>query len=374
MIDYKTELKDILLSNHKKPSSFEKMDKDNIVLYGAGSLGEMAVTLLKTIDVVPKYIIDQKVKEYIGGIKIIHPKNIPNEDLDTKTFLITISSIAYQPIYKYLKEEIGVSDIRQFYDYAYMFLKDTLSNGWVKYSLSTKEIQEIESVCKSLEHDSNSIAHYLQFLWWKIQRVEKVYAPYPVLSQKKHLSAPCITKLKKDEIYLDGGACYGTTMQQFIEITDGSFKSIYAIEPDLYNIDILNKKIDKKYLQNTTLLNIVLSDKDEKLTFSNQLGFASKVNSKGNTTIFSHKIDSLNLKPTIIKLHLEGYELKALNGAKNTIKEHRPILIVLADHCEDGLFKIANFLMNLQDYKLYFYLHDYCGNSAIFYAIPNEKI
>ena len=48
--------------------------------------------------------------------------------------------------------------------------------------------------------------------------------------------------------------------------------------------------------------------------------------------------------------------------------------MILADHNEDGLYEIANFLNQLREYKLYFYLHDYCGNSAVYYAIPKERI
>jgi hypothetical protein len=43
--------------------------------------------------------------------------------------------------------------------------------------------------------------------------------------------------------------------------------------------------------------------------------------------------------------------------------------MILADHSEDGLYKIPQFINKLGGYKLYFNLHDYCGNTAVFYGI-----
>ena len=150
------------------------------------------------------------------------------------------------------------------------------------------------------------------------------------------------------------------------------YETIWAVEPDKNNNTIMKTElsgIDKiKYLP------IALSNIDGISNFISGLGFASKIEENGNDNVQIQTIDSLNINPSIIKLHLEGYELKALHGATETIRRARPLLMVLADHNEDGLYKIAHFLMALDKYKIYFYLHDYCGNSAIFYAIPKERI
>ncbi len=366
------ELNRIISSKIRGYDSFNIINKDKVILYGAGSLGQMGINLLSKIDVRPKYIIDQKVSGSLENINILKPKDIISSDLVEFTFIICISSIEFIPIYNYL-QNLGCKKIVQFYDYAEVFFKGTLGNGWAYFNPTPENINEIKKVCEYLEHDKYSLSHYLQFLWWRLRRVEKIYDNYPVLSNKKYFKAPCIPKLTDNEVFLDGGAHFGTTIESFIKATNGNFKSVYAIEPDDDNMNILKKKIEKKYLDKTVCLDIALSNKDEEVCFVDKLGFASKIDDAGTQKVISKKIDSLNIEPTIIKFHLEGHELKALEGAKETIKKCRPILMVLADHNEDGLYKIANLLNNLEEYKLYFYLHDYCGNSATFYAIPKER-
>lgn len=341
-----------------------------IALYGAGAMGEMALDFLDLINVTPKYIIDTHKNGKLRDINIIHPVDIPKDDLKNLTFILCVVTAPIAPIVTYLKE-LGCQDIRHFYDYTEIMLKNELTNGWVCFNPTPEDIEEIAKVCQYLEHDKHSLAHYLQFLWWRLRRVEKIYPEYPVLSNQKYFKAPCMPKLRENESFLDGGAHFGTTTKSFLAAVNMKFENIWAVEPDQRNLSIM--KSDFSDIDNIEYLPIAISSINETSNFLDGLGFASKVEKDGNKTVQTQTIDSLNINPTIIKLHLEGYELKALQGAKETIERDRPILMILADHNEDGLYKIADFLMALKDYKLYFYLHDYCGNSAVFYAIPNER-
>ena len=370
MINWQSELNKIL--DNQIPSNNTIINNKEIVLYGAGSMGEMALDFLDTISVQPKYIVDRKYQGRLRNINVIQPEDISEKSLISSTFIICIVTVPLSPIVDYL-ESLGCKNIIHFYDYTEIYLKNKLGNGWAKFELKDSDIENISKVLNSMKHDKHSLAHYLQFLWWRLRRVEKVYEEYPVLSNKKYFKAPCFPKLSKEEVFLDGGAHYGSTIKSFIEAINGDFKYIYAIEPDKKNLKILKNKIEKKYFDRTVYLEIVLSNEDKEVRFIDKLGFASKIDDLGTQKVVSKKIDSLDIEPTIIKLHIEGHELKVLEGAKNTIEKYRPILIVLADHNEDGLFKIAHYLIKLEKYKLYFYLHDYCGNSAIFYAIPEEK-
>ena len=116
-----------------------------------------------------------------------------------------------------------------------------------------------------------------------------------------------------------------------------------------------------------------LGCKTEKKNFQSELGYASKFFLDGSEIVDVVSIDDLNIKPTIIKVHVEGAEYDVLEGAVETIKESRPIIMVLGDHNSDGLSRIPLFIKRLKEYKLYFLLHDYCGNSAIYYMIPKER-
>ena len=149
------------------------------------------------------------------------------------------------------------------------------------------------------------------------------------------------------------------------------FDAIWVFEPDIENMTVLK---DTFRIKNIHFKNDALSNKNEIATFQDGLGYASKLNKSGNKKVRSITIDSLSdINPTIIKLHIEGDEFNSLTGAKKTIDKNRPIIMVLADHNSDGLCKIAEYLGRLESYTLYFYLHDYCGNSAVYYAIPKTQ-
>ena len=344
----------------------------NLIFYGYGKLGEMALTLISDSNIKPKYIVDQNIQGIHNGIPIVNPCDIKEEDLESSIFVICISSISYNSISSFLRK-LGCENIIQFYDFAQIVIPKLLSNGWEKFNLTNIDILKIKEVCINLNHDKNSLIHYFQFLWWRLKRIEKIYDNYPILSNTRYFDAPCFPKLSENENFLDAGAHHGTTINHFLNSTNKTFANIWAFEPDEKNLDILKKSIDESLKVKINIFNIALSNIEDSLDFEDNLGFASKIKVDGSKKVIVKKIDSLKLNPSIVKLHVEGNELQVLEGAKQIITIHRPIIMVLADHNDDGLYKIADFLINLKNYKLYFYLHDYCGNSAIFYAIPKER-
>ncbi|PLY06383.1 MAG: hypothetical protein C0625_09600 [Arcobacter sp.] len=356
--------------NVKEKTSFE--DKQ-IILYGAGAMGQMALDFIDKIDIIPKYFIDKNKKGQVKNIKILSPFDISVKDKENSLFIICIVKASLNEITLEL-QDFGFKNIIHFYDYSNLFLSDFLTNGWDKFTLSNEEIEKIKFILKKLSHDEISTKHYLQFLWWRLKKIEKVYENVSILHDKKYFNAPCFVKLNSVERYLDVGAHHGTTIQHFLEASNNNFDFIWAIEPDINNFDILKSSITNISSSKISLYNNAISNKEGNLKFIDKLSFASKIDIKGIKEVKTNKIDNLNLNPTIIKLHIEGQELNALKGAKKTIEKHRPIIMVLADHNEDGLYDIPNFLINITNYELFFYLHDYCGNSAIFYAIPKERL
>lgn len=353
-----------------KPLYNDDFLNKEIILYGAGSLGHMACNLLKQKNIIPKLVVDKTAKGEIDGIPIISPDEIQECDKKNSLFLVCISTLSFNDLENFLRDS-GIENLIQFYTYAYIKFPELLSNGWFKYSLSNDEKSSVENVCKALEHDETSIHHYMQFLWWKLAGREVIYENYPVLSGKKFFKAPSFPTLNNQEVLLDCGAHFGQTIDAFFEKINGKYKNIYAFEPDCQNLKIVREKYNDERI---VFFEQALSDFEGCVQFQDGLGYASKIDKKGNKKVKVTKIDLLkDISPTIIKLHIEGNELKALYGAQETIKKNQPIIMVLADHNEDGLYKVAEFLIKLEGYKLYFNLHDYCGNTAIFYAYPHSR-
>ncbi len=370
---WKDELNKLFTSNVELGDFYKEISHEGLVLYGAGAMGKMALDLLKQADISPKYIVDQKFSGNISGIEVISPNDIPKNDLDKLTFVVCIASIPYEPIKDFLIN-LGCKDVRHFYDYSELKLNNIMGNGWFVPEFDNDEKKEIFSICEALEHDEKSIAHYLQFLWWRIRRKELIYSKFPVIEDEKFFNFKNFPKLTEKEVFLDGGAHKGESIKKFIEKTKGEFAHIWAFEPDKNNFEQLKKNIGN-LPSNITMLDKAICGKCGHFKFQAELGYASQINENGPETAESVTIDSMpEINPTIIKLHIEGSELDALYGAKETIKKMRPVVMVLADHNKDGLYKIPKFLMDQDNYKLFFNLHDYCGNSAVFYALPKERI
>lgn len=374
MTDWRTELKKILNAPLPVLTLFREVSRHGVVLYGAGSMGEMALNLMKAAGKRPLYIVDRKAEGELNGMKIVPPEEIPPADLDLITFVVCIVSAPVGPIFDYLNG-LGCRDVRHFYDYSETVFPKIMTNGWANFEPSEEDTEEISKVFKAVAHDDCSIAHYLQFLWWRLRRREVVYPGFPVLSGRKYFSAPSFPKLSDRERLVDGGAHFGATIKDFVETVKGRFDHIWAFEPDPSNVVVLRRNIDAEVSKKMTLYATGLYNTSKTTGFRDGLGYASKLDEEGRRTVKTVSLDSMpDISPTIIKLHIEGDELKALHGARRTIMKHRPVIIVTADHNTDGLYRIPVFLMELDDYRLFFNLHDYCGNSAIYYAYPIGRL
>lgn len=354
----------------------QKINKP-IVLYGAGSLGQMAKEFFDYFKIDFKYIVDKNAEKYINNnfwknTKIIFPKDVPEKDKHKYTIIICIVTTPIIELLNQLNKD-GWEDIRFFYDVTELYKnKYPINNGWFKEKFSLKEVKNIKKIYSKFSDDISRI-QYTQFLAWRKMRLELLFENIEINTTNRFF-IPKITKiLTKKEIFVDCGAHIGAVIEKFLQITNNKYDSIYAIEPDKSNFKKLNEKL--KIIPNTHPIKYALSNKNSNMNFYDGFGFASKLNKNGKNTIKTVTLDNLNITATFIKLHLEGGELNALTGATNTINKYRPIVVITAYHNSDGIEKIPSFLINnTKKYKLYFRLHSYGGTGAVFYAIPIERI
>ncbi len=366
-MDYKAELEKIYA--HEVPHFSSELWHKEIIFYGAGSMGKMGYDLLKKAGIAIKYFVDKAAQGTLEGIPIVAPHAVPQEDKEQCLLLIGICTVPYTSIEAFL-QPFAFKHVVHFYTFAQKMFAPLHSNGWNCFHPSPEDKEKIEQVCALLAHDEQSLAHYLQFLWWKLRQKECVYAKYPVLSGQKFFAAPCMPPLHKQEILLDVGCHHGQTIEAFLHATKHSYEKIYAIDADVENLAVCQERYTQERVE---YMAQAISHKQGTRSFQTQLGYASKLMDTGDKEVACVAIDDLSLTPTIIKLHIEGEELPALEGAVQTIQNTHPLLMVMADHNEDGLYKIPLFIEAVQGYRLFFYLHDYCGNSAVYYAVKASK-
>ncbi len=339
---------------------------DRVVLYGAGSMGEMALDCMRKADLVPEYFVDAYSREQeIQGVPVVHPDNIPDRDKEEVLFVVCIATLPYGPLKTFLVD-LGCINVCHFYDFSESAFPQIMPNGWM---LDSVDSVFFERVYAALAHDDFSVAHFMQFLWWRIARVEKINEAFPVLSGRKYFKAPCIPPASGSEYLVDCGVHSGQTIEAFKEYAGDHFAGIHGFEPDPRMFSIAQEHHAGPVIR---IEQLAVSDSVRDAAFRGGLDFASTLAIDGEFIVKTINLDAIQgVKPTFVKLHVEGEELAVLRGGRKLIQEHRPVLMVLADHSPDGLAGIPEFLMALEGYRLYFYLHDYCGNSAIFYAVPH---
>ena len=325
-----------------------------LVLYGRGNLGKMAQEYLK--------FIGHKSAQTIEYDETADPNSC---------VAVCIVTAPYVPIEQKLLGR-GFKSVLPFYDFTENFKHlHPLSNGWFADPLVDKD-----KIIKVLSTwgDDISRAHHLQFIAWRRLRQEWTFETAFPLPKKQQFFIPEITKVLHDnEVFVDAGAHQGDTTLEFSRVTRGKFAFVVAYEPDLQNKRGFNKKVPHN--PRIQLIPYALHEKTGVAKFHSGLDLASQISETGKDYVATQALDSYHLPATFIKLHLEGAELAALKGAKQTLVEKRPIIAATICHNADGLWKTPLWLMDLlENYRFLFRLHHWCGSGAIIYAIPNERV
>lgn len=157
--------------------------------------------------------------------------------------------------------------------------------------------------------------------------------------------------INDNAVFVDIGGFDGCTTYTFIQKCP-HYTSIYFFEPDIHNLqkaqNLLVSYPGIYYYQ------LGLSNKAEKLHFTNS-GASSKIDHNGEITIHTDTLDNLISEPcTYIKMDVEGWEEKVIEGAQHTILNYKPQLAVCVYHKCDDLWKIPQQILSIRDdYKIY---------------------
>jgi FkbM family methyltransferase len=309
------------------------------------------------------------------GVRLLHPDEVADTDKRAVRLAVSIVTSPYAPLERSLGE-LGFKDVVPFYDLAESFRHlHPLSNGWFAPSLSAED-QENACDVLALWDDDISRAHHLQFLAWRRLREEWTFAAAPVCSGRRFFIPEIVSVLRGDEILLDAGAHHGSVTEIFVKQTAGAFRQIIAIEPDPFNRARLESTLRSLLPDDPRVrtYDCALAQDEGEARFHGGLGYASQLSGTGTISVATQPLDALGLSPTFVKLHLEGGELAALNGAQQTLLSNRPIVAATVYHNADGIWRTPLWLMQtLPDYRFLFRVDSWCGTGAVVYAIPNER-
>ena len=156
-------------------------------------------------------------------------------------------------------------------------------------------------------------------------------------------------RLSENETYLDLGAYRGDTVLSFSKRAK-SWEKIVAVEPDLKTFGKLKSlTADIKGIQ---YINAFAGEQNGVVGFNmnGSRGSSGGVDGK----VESIAVDSLSLEPTFIKMDIEGAEISAISGARETVKKFKPKMQIAAYHRSGDLTDIPKAVLSIRnDYKIY---------------------
>ena len=135
---------------------------------------------------------------------------------------------------------------------------------------------------------------------------------------------PCIMELiRPGDIVVDGGACLGDHTASYASRA----RHVHAFEANPETAQALAYNCRGLPV---TVHDVGLSDvfADATITTDPNVGASRIVPNGGVSPTRVQRLDAYGLEPNLIKLDIEGYEVKALRGARETIMRCRPILVV----------------------------------------------
>lgn len=231
-----------------------------------------------------------------------------------------------------------------------------------------KENDELFDKAYSLLADERSKKDFISVLKFKVSGDVKYLFE---CEYEKDLLYKDIIHLTQNETIVDLGAYDGDTIREFLSFTKGIYRKIIAFEPDSKNFRKLTAKTDG--MDNIELYNLGAWDKKETLYFQKKKGRNSHQANEGIPVEFDSVDNIVNEKITFLKMDIEGAELKALDGAKNTIRDCRPKLYVCAYHRNEDFFALPLKIKELcEDYRIYFRHHPYIPAwESNFYAVTD---
>lgn len=170
---------------------------------------------------------------------------------------------------------------------------------------------------------------------------------------------PTIISSVEGTDFIDGGAFIGDSALVLSELKP---RRIYAFEPDYKNFLLLKKTISLNNLTHVVPVRMSLGAGrgKTKLCSLGSISFVSNIYRKrGGEEVEVISIDEFvkenGLEVGLIKLDVEGSELDAVVGAKETIRTYKPVLIISLYHRGQDFFEIPKIIKEVvPEYRLRF--------------------
>lgn len=265
-------------------------------------------------------------------------------------------------------KSFGFSNVITFPEFHSVFPEELGDIFWLTDRIFYSEnIEQYNDILKILYDKSsvNSFSSIIEYL--RTFNPEKLFRPdFDNQYFPKDLSV-----WDGKDAFLDLGSYDGSNIVDACR-EKGVLDAAVAFEPDLENFQrIVNNPLLKSSAKEYFLYPCGVWSETTFLKFNIGSGESSAQNESGDQIVPVVKVDDiLQIKPGYIKFDVEGAEIEALLGIKETIKKHRPSLAISIYHKPDHFYAIPKLVSSWDlGYKFYIRLHGNNLFDTVLYCI-----
>lgn len=347
-------------------TSWDELKKKKIIIFGAGLYGYALSKILIEEKIPPLFFVDSD--ENLCGSTCNEIMIKPISILHDYTDAIVILSSAYAR---------EMAKICRFYNITTILPIDLppVAVPFAPIGYREKDLcDDIVKLYQILDEDSRFVLRgFLKFqLTLNLKYIHEIYSPHP------YFSKDLLDKVNYD-IFCDLGASTGDTFNEYINLTkigkNGSYY-YYAFEPDKSSFDALQKKALSFPNLKAIYGAVGRSSGSCQFMCDGMMSSGFWTTGAKMTTVPIYALDEYDFKkgiPTVIKADIEGFELNALQGARNIISKYKPDLIFSIYHKVEDLYKIPLYINELGlGYKIHIRQQSKSYGETIVYAIAEK--
>lgn len=368
--------------------------QDSLVLFGAGGLGRRILAGLRQAGVEPRAFADNNLARwgtFESGVPILSPANAAERFGQTAVFVVTVWNAGPQHRTCDLSRQLvqlGCQSVTSICPLFWKFPEIFLPHCYLDLPHKVLADKALIRRVFSRLGDSESRAVFVSQLRCRLLgHFDTMPAPIP----EAQYWPGGIINFDKDEYFVDCGAFDGDTIRELVHGQHFGVRKLTAFEPDPANFKRLQdsvRALPDDIRSRIELHQAAVGLTSGKLRFNADASVSSAVTGSGTPIGVaasdgerSVEVQCVALddaikdeRPTYIKMDVEGYELAAIEGARNIIADHQPLLAVCAYHRQDHLWRVPSVISSIWDqYRIYFRAHASEGD-LVCYAVPPPRL
>lgn len=368
------QLSEAILRHPNAEFELEGAEVRIIWIYGAGSFGRDVALAINALGLKVAGFIEQSPRDTVAWGYPIHALNDSIFDLNNDQVFVAVFNRGH-PLFQ-IHKDLDARGFRQVlmpWNY-YGQLVDTLGwRYWLESSAFIGRHWDQLEAAKSRMADPTSRQCLTDVAAFR----SGAYLEYSMLRHAlpQYFNELTLPQLPTVVNYVDGGAFDGDTFQTLArQVHVGQ---AWLFEPEASNFSTLRHHQTGKPCDSVHLMPLALSDRHERLAFTEGVGEASCVTAAGTAGISAVALDDVvgNSPVNLIKLDIEGGEHAALLGAQRTIARNAPVLALSAYHRPEDLWDLIQLIDGFDcGYSYWLRQHQFNSFDLVLYAVRESRV